>query len=297
MYILSSCLLATSANVTSQRIAGAKKLNQHSVFAYGLFGILFGGTVPHYFYQTVERLFSDLRFKKFFLFLSERLAFAPFYQLLSLYFLSIFEVSWGRDNFRRYIWYVSYLSAGQVACHGLKELGDSLLARAAYQLAVSLSVGLSEYSLRSAHATFHFVQHHIIHLGRLPGTETSSSAGEAGCWAILLSTFHRGTLSLSNSIFSKLTSKRISDIEGQLYCIYKNIYILRIALVKTSNCSVYIYTYRCLYTPHIALGALSFQRFRPSQIPFGWTLYLLLDCCLWVCVCVKIIYSLKIINN
>lgn len=91
---INSCILATSANVTSQRIAGAKKLNQQSVFAYGLFGIIFGGTVPHYFYQTVERLFShDLRFRKFFLFLAERLTFAPFYQLLSLYFLSIFEVS------------------------------------------------------------------------------------------------------------------------------------------------------------------------------------------------------------
>ncbi|XP_064541687.1 peroxisomal membrane protein 2 [Drosophila montana] len=89
---LTACFLATSANVTSQRLAGAKKLNQHSVFAYGLFGLIFGGTVPHYFYQTVERLFShDLRFRKFFLFLSERLAYAPFYQLLSLYFLSIFE--------------------------------------------------------------------------------------------------------------------------------------------------------------------------------------------------------------
>ncbi|KAH8395276.1 hypothetical protein KR222_005218, partial [Zaprionus bogoriensis] len=89
---ITACLLATSANVTSQRIAGAKQLNQQSVFAYGLFGLIFGGTIPHYFYQTVERLFShDLRFRKFFLFLAERLTFAPVYQLLSLYFLSIFE--------------------------------------------------------------------------------------------------------------------------------------------------------------------------------------------------------------
>ncbi|KAH8390739.1 hypothetical protein KR215_001248, partial [Drosophila sulfurigaster] len=91
---LTACFLATSANVTSQRISGAKTLNQHSVFAYGVFGLIFGGTVPHYFYQIVERLFShDLRFRKFFIFLSERFAFAPLYQFLSLYFLSIFEVS------------------------------------------------------------------------------------------------------------------------------------------------------------------------------------------------------------
>ncbi|KAL7732055.1 hypothetical protein ACLKA6_015817 [Drosophila palustris] len=89
---VTAAFLATTANVTSQRISGAKKLNQHSVFAYGLFGLIFGGTVPHYFYQIVERLFShDLRFRKFFLFLSERLAFAPLYQFLSLYFLSLFE--------------------------------------------------------------------------------------------------------------------------------------------------------------------------------------------------------------
>ncbi|XP_017135693.1 peroxisomal membrane protein 2 [Drosophila miranda] len=89
---ITACILATSANVTSQRLAGAKKLNQNSAFAYGLFGLLFGGSVPHYFYQTVERLFShDLRFRKFFLFLSERLVYAPIYQALSLYFLTLFE--------------------------------------------------------------------------------------------------------------------------------------------------------------------------------------------------------------
>ncbi|EDW17247.1 peroxisomal membrane protein 2 [Drosophila mojavensis] len=89
---LTACCLATTANVTAQRLAGAKKLNQQSLFAYGLFGLIFGGSVPHYFYQTVERLLShDFRFRKFFIFLFERLGYAPLYQLLSLYFLSIFE--------------------------------------------------------------------------------------------------------------------------------------------------------------------------------------------------------------
>ncbi|XP_030380259.1 PXMP2/4 family protein 3-like [Scaptodrosophila lebanonensis] len=88
---ITACVLATSANVTSQRIAGAKQLNQQSVFAYALFGLIFGGSVPHYFYQTVERLFDNVRFKRFLSFLSERLIYAPFYQALSLYFLSLFE--------------------------------------------------------------------------------------------------------------------------------------------------------------------------------------------------------------
>ncbi|XP_014102967.2 peroxisomal membrane protein 2 [Bactrocera oleae] len=91
---ITSSILAASANYTSQRIAGQKKVNQESVIAYGLFGLIFGGTVPHYFYQTVERLFKhDMKFRRFFQFLSERLIFAPFYQLVSLYFLSIFEMN------------------------------------------------------------------------------------------------------------------------------------------------------------------------------------------------------------
>ncbi|EDV50202.1 peroxisomal membrane protein 2 isoform X1 [Drosophila erecta] len=89
---ITACVLATSANVTSQRLAGAKTLNQHSVFAYGLYGLIFGGSVPHYFYTTVERLISqDVRFRRFFLFLSERLVYAPIYQALSLFFLTLFE--------------------------------------------------------------------------------------------------------------------------------------------------------------------------------------------------------------
>ncbi|XP_017487288.1 PREDICTED: peroxisomal membrane protein 2 [Rhagoletis zephyria] len=91
---ITSSVLAASANYTAQRIAGHKKINQESVIAYGLFGLIFGGSVPHYFYQTVERLFRhDLKFRRLFQFLSERLVFAPFYQLLSLYFLSIFEMN------------------------------------------------------------------------------------------------------------------------------------------------------------------------------------------------------------
>lgn len=91
---ITSSALAASANYTAQRIAGQRKVNQESVLAYGLFGLIFGGTVPHYFYQTVERLFKrDMKFRRFFQFLSERLVFAPFYQLVSLYFLSIFEMN------------------------------------------------------------------------------------------------------------------------------------------------------------------------------------------------------------
>ncbi|XP_037818265.1 peroxisomal membrane protein 2 [Lucilia sericata] len=91
---ITASALAASANYTSQRMSGQKNVNQKSVVAYALFGLLFGGSVPHYFYQTVERLFhQDVKFRKFFQFISERLIYAPFYQVLSLYFLSRFEMN------------------------------------------------------------------------------------------------------------------------------------------------------------------------------------------------------------
>ncbi|TMW52822.1 hypothetical protein DOY81_002089 [Sarcophaga bullata] len=91
---ITASALAASANYTSQRISGQKHINQKSVVAYALFGLIFGGSVPHYFYQTIERLFhQDVKFRKFFQFISERLIYAPLYQVLSLYFLSRFEMN------------------------------------------------------------------------------------------------------------------------------------------------------------------------------------------------------------
>uniref|UniRef100_A0A1A9X0I6 Peroxisomal membrane protein 2 n=1 Tax=Glossina brevipalpis TaxID=37001 RepID=A0A1A9X0I6_9MUSC len=89
-----SSVLAASASYTSQRIAGQKTINQQHVGAYALFGLLFGGSVPHYFYQTIERLFrQDFKFRRFFQVISERLVYAPIYQALALYFLSLFELN------------------------------------------------------------------------------------------------------------------------------------------------------------------------------------------------------------
>ncbi|XP_055843670.1 peroxisomal membrane protein 2 [Episyrphus balteatus] len=89
---ITSAVLATSANYTSQRIAGNKTISQKALLAYGSFGLLFGGTVPHFFYQMVEKIFPHkMPLRKILVFLAERLIFAPFYQALSLYFLSRFE--------------------------------------------------------------------------------------------------------------------------------------------------------------------------------------------------------------
>lgn len=57
------------------------------------FSLIFGGTFPHYFYTIVERFLAEAgKAKQFYLFLIERFMYAPIYQVVSLYFLSRFEV-------------------------------------------------------------------------------------------------------------------------------------------------------------------------------------------------------------
>lgn len=89
---ITSAVLATSASYASQRIAGNRTISQKALIAYGSFGLLFGGTVPHFFYQLIDKIFPHkMPYRKILVFLAERLLFAPFYQALSLYFLSRFE--------------------------------------------------------------------------------------------------------------------------------------------------------------------------------------------------------------
>jgi len=89
---ITSCVLATSANYASQKIGGGKKLNKDTLVAYGMFGLIFGGSFPHFFYKFVEEFLQNAgKAKQMYLFLIERFAFAPLYQAISLYFLSRFE--------------------------------------------------------------------------------------------------------------------------------------------------------------------------------------------------------------
>lgn len=54
--------------------------------------LIFGGSFPHYFYKYVEAFLQNAgKAKQMYLFLIERLVFAPVYQAISLYFLSRFE--------------------------------------------------------------------------------------------------------------------------------------------------------------------------------------------------------------
>ncbi|XP_058053964.1 PXMP2/4 family protein 3 [Anopheles bellator] len=88
---ITSCVIASSANLVSQKLAGAKELNTDSVMAYGLFGLIFTGPLSHFFYSWLDRVTNDTRFKKILMLLGERALFAPALTALSLYFISRFE--------------------------------------------------------------------------------------------------------------------------------------------------------------------------------------------------------------
>ncbi|XP_025416983.1 PXMP2/4 family protein 3 [Sipha flava] len=99
---ITSCIIASLGNITLQNIAGAKMIDQDSVVAFGLFGLLFGGPVPHFFYENLESMFPENTSKMVFLkFGIERLLFTPFYQFLSLYVLSRFEGKSHEDTMKQ----------------------------------------------------------------------------------------------------------------------------------------------------------------------------------------------------
>ncbi|XP_043258456.1 peroxisomal membrane protein 2 [Colletes gigas] len=81
---ITSCILATLSNYISQKISGAKHMNHDSLLAYALFGLFFGGPVPHYFYTFIHP-FVKSPFK---LLLIERCIYLPCFQALALYMLS-----------------------------------------------------------------------------------------------------------------------------------------------------------------------------------------------------------------
>ncbi|CAA9995932.1 unnamed protein product [Nesidiocoris tenuis] len=91
-----SCVIATLGNLSSQRIAGNKSIDWNSVRAFALFGLLFGGTVPHYFFMLLEKCVGKNSANPVLVKLAiERLMYAPCYQVLSLYMLARFE---GKDH-------------------------------------------------------------------------------------------------------------------------------------------------------------------------------------------------------
>ncbi|GLV41902.1 uncharacterized protein CBL_00364 [Carabus blaptoides fortunei] len=89
---ISSASIAICGNVVSQYLSGCRVLNQDSIIAFGLFGLLFGGTIPHLFYTTLERVISDevghSIAKRL---LIERLIYSPMYQAFAIYMIARLE--------------------------------------------------------------------------------------------------------------------------------------------------------------------------------------------------------------
>lgn len=89
---ISSCVIALLGNLASQYMSGARVINQDSLIAFGLFGLIFGGTCPHFFYMLMDKVLteetSNLYLKQL---LMERLLYTPLFQALVLYMLARLE--------------------------------------------------------------------------------------------------------------------------------------------------------------------------------------------------------------
>ncbi|CAH1181007.1 unnamed protein product [Phyllotreta striolata] len=86
------CVIATAGNYVSQKVGGEKVLNVPNLLAYSLYGLLFGGTIPHYFYNMLERVVSeDASFAVIKKLIIERLIYSPLYQAFTLYVLARLE--------------------------------------------------------------------------------------------------------------------------------------------------------------------------------------------------------------
>lgn len=90
---ITAATIAMLGNFTSQRLSGAQSLDVQTLGAFGLFGLLFGGSVPHFFYEGLQRIVNEeSKFAPLYMLLIERLVFMPVYQFFSLYTLARFEM-------------------------------------------------------------------------------------------------------------------------------------------------------------------------------------------------------------
>ncbi|KAK0174418.1 hypothetical protein PV327_010187 [Microctonus hyperodae] len=84
---ITSLITAAFGNFVAQRITEANKINQDSLIAFGLFGLLFGGPVPYFFYKYIH-LFVKNRLG---ILAVERIVYTPLFEALSLYMLPRLE--------------------------------------------------------------------------------------------------------------------------------------------------------------------------------------------------------------
>ncbi|RZF35493.1 hypothetical protein LSTR_LSTR010184 [Laodelphax striatellus] len=87
-----SCTITLLGNYVSQKIQKSRSFDQDVFIAFGLYGLIFGGTIPHFFFNFLEKSVpGDSRIGALKQFLIERLIYAPLYQAFSLYALARFE--------------------------------------------------------------------------------------------------------------------------------------------------------------------------------------------------------------
>lgn len=89
---VTSCVVGCTGSIASQIVSG-QSVRLDPVLAFGLYGFLFGGSLPHYLYEFLERVFPEdsVAFPLAKKLMFERIVFAPFLQAFSLYTLSRFE--------------------------------------------------------------------------------------------------------------------------------------------------------------------------------------------------------------
>ncbi|KAH0561723.1 peroxisomal membrane protein 2 [Cotesia glomerata] len=84
---ITSCVIATLGNYIAQKTQGVKEIDHDTVASYGIFGLFFGGTVPHFFYKIIYKYFKN----PLAILMIERLLYTPCFQVLALYMLARFE--------------------------------------------------------------------------------------------------------------------------------------------------------------------------------------------------------------
>ncbi|KAF5292439.1 hypothetical protein FQA39_LY13986 [Lamprigera yunnana] len=99
---ISCCVVAAAGNLASQYISGSKSISQESLIAYSVYGLLFGGTIPHYFYGALDSIVLGHStaevLKKL---LIERLIFSPLYHAFTLYMLARLEKKTHQDALKQ----------------------------------------------------------------------------------------------------------------------------------------------------------------------------------------------------
>ncbi|KAL3268189.1 hypothetical protein HHI36_007315 [Cryptolaemus montrouzieri] len=93
---VSGAVIAAGGNYASQFLAGKKVINHQTILAYGAFGLLFGGSIPHMFYIGLDKIIPEEAgmaiMKRL---LVERLIYTPLFQAFYLYTLARLE---GKDH-------------------------------------------------------------------------------------------------------------------------------------------------------------------------------------------------------